>query len=48
LDSFILREYAMQSNSLEKMTEPARGDKAKAAYADFMKGLSMVQQMEVR
>ena len=35
----------MKSN--EKMLEPKRSDKAAAAYAEFMKGLSMVQQMEV-
>jgi hypothetical protein len=34
--------------SKEPMLEPKRSDKAAAAYAEFMKGLSMVQQMEVR
>jgi hypothetical protein len=33
--------------SKEPMLEPKRSDKAAAAYAEFMKGLSMVQQMEV-
>jgi hypothetical protein len=38
---------ARQMKSKEPMLEPKRSDKAAAAYAEFMKGLSMVQQMEV-